>query len=114
MKINADQFARGLVSFADDEVIGMLPTSGKWVAGTMVGIIASKINEIFHDLQTNAIVKMTGIIDEDGMFDVDVIVDHMKQSARRYGCLVVDLPFVGEMKFDENDIESLHRHLERV
>lgn len=113
MKASANQVVNGIINYADHEVIGHLPSTGKWILGTAVGIASTKVNDMVLSLQNNAIAKSMGIIDEEGMFDVDLIVDNMRQSAMKYGRMEIDIPIIGSMRFTETDIDSLRGYIER-
>ena len=113
MKVDSTKLVNGLINFADQEVINNLPTVGKWLVGAGVGITTSKINEIVNALNENSIVKMMGIIDEDGLFDIDLIIDNLKQSANRYGKMNVQVPLVGRLTFSESDVDTLRGYIER-
>lgn len=113
MKLTAEQMLNGLVQYADREVLNNLPTTGKWILGTGIGIAMARANEIVIELKDNSIVKAMGIVDEAGMFDEDLIIQHMKESARRYGKMEIQIPLVGKLTFDETDIDSLKNYFER-
>ena len=113
MKVEAQKLVNGIVNYADNEVINNLPTVGKWLLGTGIGIASTKANEIVDTLNNNAIVKALGIVDEDGLFDIDLIADHMRKSANRYGRMTIDIPMVGRLTFSEADIDSMKNYIER-
>lgn len=93
MKADAQKLVNGLVNYADNEVIKSLPTAGKWLLGAGMGILTSRINEMINDLSGNALVKAAGIIDENGMIDVDLLMDNLKNSANRYGKMTIQIPW---------------------
>lgn len=113
MKVDSTKLINGLVNYTDQEVINNLPTVGKWLVGAGVGITTSKIDGIVNALNENPMAKMMGIIDEDGMFDIDLIIDNLKQSANRYGKMTVQVPLVGRLTFSESDIDTLRGYIER-
>lgn len=113
MKVDPLKLANGIVNYADTEVISNLPTHGKWIVGAGMGILTSRINEMIDDLSGNALVKAAGIIDENGMIDVDLLMSNLKNSANRYGKMTVQIPVVGALTFSEADIDSLRGYIER-
>lgn len=111
MKYSTDVVIKGLINYADNEIMHELPTSIKWVLGTALGIAATKIKEIIDALKENAIIRMLGVIDEDGNIDVDIIIFNLKESAEKYGSVTFDIPFVGRLTFSATDIESLRSYI---
>ena len=113
MKVDSNRLVNGLVNYADSEVINNLPTSGKWLMGTGLGIATTKVNDIVEMLNNNAIAKTMGIVDDEGMFDIDLIADNLKKSANRYGKMSIQIPLIGKLTFSEADVDSLRNYIER-
>lgn len=111
MKYNSEQVIQGLMNYADSEVMGKLPTSGKWIVGTAMGLAANKTDRVIDMLKGNAIVQMLGVMDDDGMIDVDAVMTAMKTSADKYGKFTVDVPIVGKLTFTSADVDSLRNYI---
>jgi len=112
MKVDSNRLINGIIQYAENEVINNLPTTGKWLLGAGVGIAASRLEYIVNALNENALAKAMGIVDDDGMFDVDLMMNNLKRSANRYGKMTVDVPIVGKLTFNESDVDDLHRYIE--
>lgn len=106
-----EQFLNGLVRYCDVDVIPQLPTSGKWIVGAMVIGATKKAENIITQLSSNPIVKSIGIIDENGLIDIDLLADSLRQSADKYGKLSVSLPVVGTMTFSASDIDRAKQYI---
>lgn len=102
-----------MVNYADNEVINNLPTIGKWLMGTGIGITTAKIDDVVKALNHNAMAKKIGIIDDDGLFDLDLIAENLKKSANRYGKMTIQVPLVGQLTFSEEDVDTLCKYIER-
>ena len=111
MRYYASQVLNGLMNYVDSEVMGKLPTSGKWVVGTAVNLMTNKAQNVIDTLSDNEIVKMLGIVDEEGMIDIDELLSAMKTSADRYGVLSVDVPLIGRLSFSSSDVDSLKNYI---
>lgn len=111
MKYSGNQIVNGLVSYADHEIIDKLPTTGKWVVGTAIGLMSERADAVINNLKDNTIVQMLGIVDEDGMIDADTLVNHMKSSADKYGKIYVDVPLIGRLSFSSSDVDSLRNYI---
>lgn len=112
MNYSTEQVIKGLINYADNEVMVKLPMSGKWIMGTVIGVAANKTGNIINGLKSNSIINMLGIIDEDGNIDIDTLITSMKQSADRYGKLTVEIPLVGSMTFSSSDIDRLRSYIQ--
>lgn len=113
MKVSAEQIINGMTQYVDGEVIAKLPTMGKWVLGASIGVATHKINDIVHNLNDNTIVKMMGIVDDDGMYDLDIVADNLKHSAQKYGKMIIEVPLIGKLSFNDSDIDNLKMYIER-
>ena len=57
----------------------------------------------------NSAVRATGIITENGMVDIDTLYNAAMAQLRRQKTLPLDVPLIGRLTFDENDIAELYR-----
>lgn len=113
MKYNSDQVINGIMHYADNEIMPHLPTIGKWIAGTGIGMLSEKIGDIARELEKNSIAIALGMVDENGHWDVDDIAMHMRQSADKYGKAYIEIPIIGKMSFTSSDIDTLKMYIER-
>lgn len=111
MNYSVDQVVKGISNYADNEVMGKLPTSGKWILGTVITLAINNAYNIVDSLQHNPIMQMIGAIDEDGLINVDEIINAMREAADRYGNVVVNVPMLGSMTFSSADVERLRSYI---
>lgn len=107
MLYTKEQVVNGLNNWVDEEIIPRLPTSGKWIIGTAVGLAMSNADAVL----SNGSLKVLGIVNADGLIDADKLCSELKHSADRYGKLTVSFPFIGTMAFGPEDIENARRHI---
>lgn len=112
MNYSTEQVVRGLISYADNEVMAKLPVSGKWIMGTAVGLAANKTSNIIDTLKNNTVVNMLGIMDENGNMDVDALINAMREAADKYGKLTVQVPMIGSLTFSSADIDKLRSYIQ--
>lgn len=105
--VSSEQIIKGLARYADAEVLPHLSTSGKWIAGTAVAMALKNASGAINALQTNEALKMIGALNSDGLFNVDDIAASLRETADRYGKLVIDIPIVGTMTFNGSDVDTL-------
>lgn len=111
MKYSADQVVNGIINYADNEIMAKLPTSGKWIVGTAIGLASNKATHMIDSLKDNMVVKALDVIDDDGMIDVDALISAMRSSADRYGKLTVEVPMIGRLSFTASDVDSLRSYI---
>ena len=101
MTVTIDQAMRGAMRYADNEVIPHLP-GGKGIgAGIMLALIMEGSREKILALRENQAVKMMQIFDDAGNIDLD-------------NKLTVSVPLLGDMRFDQNDVDKLYRYIQEA
>ena len=108
---NNEQIINGFVRYIDNEVIPKLDTKGKWIIGAMSGMIGNKALLYLNQLSSNELLQNINVINENGLFDVDSIGDNLVNSANKYGNLQLNIPAVGVLTFNANDIDTLKRYV---
>ena len=99
--VTIDQAMRGVAQYADKESIPHLPT-GK--DGGKSRILA---------LKDHPAVQMMGIMDEDGNIDLDRLYNAAR--TRVDGKKIPwDIPVIGELKFDVNDVDRLYKYIQEA
>jgi hypothetical protein len=106
-----EQIVNGIMRYADREIIPKLDTAGKWVIGSMIGMTGNKINEVATKLSTNPVAKAIGAVNEDGLYDVDKIVENVQNSANKYGNLSLNVPMLGTMTFTQEDVMKIGKYI---
>lgn len=105
--VNKEQLIKGILTYADKEIIPQLPTAGKWGLGTIILLSQNKVSDIISSMVTNQYIQSIGIIDCDGLIDVDILSNALIQTANRYGRCEITIPFIGSLTFSSKDIEML-------
>lgn len=111
MRYSSDQVVQGIINYADNEIINKLPIASKWILGTGIVLAANKVDKVVDSLRDNSVVKMFGLVDEDGMIEVDELMNAMKESADKYGKISFDVGMIGKMTFTSSDIDELRRYI---
>ena len=105
--VSYSQVVSGISKFMDQEIINKIQGWQRWALGTGAGIFLSKSGEIFTRLKENSIVKMLGLIDENGMIDVDTIYSELRKQADK-GAIVAEIPMLGKITLTKDDVEKLY------
>lgn len=102
------QMENGIARFLDTELLSkMQGTWQKVVAGTATGILIKRSENILSSLKNNEIVKMMGIISEDGMIDIDILREELKKNVPDSG-VQIDLPMIGRITIKKEDVDKLY------
>nr|DAW49114.1 MAG TPA: hypothetical protein [Caudoviricetes sp.] len=112
MTVTIDQAMRGAVRFADNEIIPHLP-GGKGIgAGIMLALIMEGSREKILALREHPAVKLMQIMDEQGNIDLDRLYNAARPKFENK--LSVSVPFIGELKFDQNDVDKLYKCIQEA
>lgn len=108
--VNIEQVKQGFAKYIDAEFTNKMTGINRWLVGGIAGIAILRAENIFNHLKDMPFIKMLDVVDENGMIDIDIIYNAFLEQARR-GEAVIDMPMVGQTKFNEHDIEMLYRYI---
>ena len=112
MTVKIDQAMRGAVRFADNEIIPHLP-GGKGIgAGIALALIMDGGRSRILALREHPAVKLMQIMDEQGNIDLDRLYNAARPKFENK--LSVSVPFIGELKFDQNDVDKLYKYIQEA
>lgn len=112
MTVTIDQAMRGAVRFADNEIIPHLP-GGKGIgAGIALALIIDGGRSRILALREHPAVKLMQIMDEQGNIDLDRLYNAARPKFENK--LSVSVPFIGELKFDQNDVDKLYKYIQEA
>lgn len=107
-----NKIERGIASYLDAELMPQFSGNGieKVIAGTAVSLALRKTGAIIASYKDNNIVKMLGIMDDNGNVDIDTLSDELKKNIPKEG-VKVDVPMLGTMTFHKDDVDKLHDYI---
>ena len=112
MTVTIDQAMRGAVRFADNEIIPHLP-GGKGIgAGIALALIMDGGRSRILALREHPAVKLMQIMDEQGNIDLDRLYNAARPKFENK--LSVSVPLIGELKFDQNDVDKLYKYIQEA
>lgn len=110
--VTIDQAMRGAAKFADNEIIPHLPTGKGIGAGIALALIMDGGKAQLLKLRENPAVQMMGVMDEAGNIDLDRLYNAARP--RFENKLTVSVPLLGDMRFDQNDVDKLYRYIQEA
>ena len=111
--VTIDQAMRGVAQYADNEIIPHLPTGKGIGAGIALALILDGGKNRILALKDHPAVQMMGIMDEDGNIDLDRLYNAAR--TRVDGKKIPwNIPVIGELKFDVNDVDRLYKYIQEA
>lgn len=110
--VTIDQAMRGIMRFADTEIIPHMPTGKGVFAGIVIALIMAGGKEQVLKLRDNPAVQMMQIFDDAGNIDLDKLYNAARP--RFENKLTVSVPLLGDMRFDQNDVDKLYRYIQEA
>ena len=110
--VTMEQIEKGLAAYLDNELMPLLPNSSleKVLAGTAISLGIRSYGKIAASYKDNKIVQTLGIMDSDGLVDIDVLAEEVKKNIPPEG-VVINIPMLGEIKFGKDDVTKLRRYI---
>lgn len=110
--VTIDQAMRGVVRFIDTEILPHLPTGKGIGAGIVIALIMDGGKEKILALREHPAVKLMGIMDEAGNINIDRLYNAARPKFEQK--LPVSIPFIGDLTFDQNDVDKLYRYIKEA
>jgi hypothetical protein len=109
MKYKLETVIDGIAKYIDREIYSGMNDFQELMARVVVGRMIDNTEVIKEALVSNGIIRTFGIIDSEGMVDVDSLARDVKKEIERKGKLVITLPMFGKMTFMPEDVDAIYR-----
>jgi hypothetical protein len=111
--VHKSNFLPGFSKFIDENILShYAPTSAKRILAAGAISLYLKRNEgIIDAITSNSMFSGLGVTHENGMVDLDVIRDVMKQEIQKAGFMRMSFPILGDIDFTTEDVDSLYRFI---
>ena len=107
MKYRFEKVIEGISKYIDKEVYAGMNDVQELVARIFVGRIIDNMEGVKKTLIDNGFIRTFGIIDGEGMVDVDALAKDIRREVERKGKLVVSIPMFGKLTFVPTDIDAI-------
>ena len=101
----------GIAKYINDEIYVGMNDLQELIARMAVGRIIDNGEQIKAALENNGVIRTLGIIDGEGMVDVDSLMKDIKKEIERKGSLVVSIPMFGKLTFKPSDADVLYKYI---
>lgn len=120
MSASKERIVGGVIGYVKDEILPMMHDDRALQIGLSVALNAIKANDALIDrVFDNAMVKALLTEDEDGLYDIDPLLDAIRKSMEQYGELPITLPAIpliaphgATVTLKDSDIEHIRRRIE--
>jgi hypothetical protein len=113
MKVKFESVIDGINRYIDREIYPGLNDLQEFTARLVVGRVNSNAAAIKEFLMNNGFVATFGLIDRDGMVDVDQLLTEVKREIERKGSIKIDVPMIGKLTFKPVDVDVLCDEIKR-
>ena len=100
----------GLISYINNELAGQF-TGGwqSWIIRTLAGLATTKAENIFRTVADSGLIKALGLVDGENI-NIELFMSELKRNAQQ-NTATVNLPIIGAVTFNGNDVDTLHRYI---
>ena len=109
MKYEFEKVIDGMSKYINDEIYAGMNDLQEFAARVMVGRIISNQENVKNSLINNGFIRTFGIIDEEGMVDVDSLATDIKREVGRKEKITLNIPMFGKMTFKPSDVDVLYK-----
>ena len=109
MKYSFEKVINGLLTYIDSEIYGGMNDVQELVARLALARIINNQGSIKTYLMNNGMIRTFGIIDDEGMVDIENLARDLKNEISRKEKLTISIPMFGKMTFKPNDVNVLFK-----
>ena len=108
--IHYSKILNGLAEYIDKELASQFSGSMKgWIIGAVGGIVAARAGQAMATLMEQPVLKAMHIVDGE-MIDEDLLFSSLVAAAQK-GSATANIPVLGPITFNVQDVEALHRYI---
>jgi hypothetical protein len=98
----------GVMDYATNHMMPKMDSKEQFVLGLRLGVVSVRIEALVGSIADSVLMRSLGII-QDGQVDYDALFNAAMAQIKRQGKLVWDVPLIGRLAFDEQDLRDLHQ-----
>jgi hypothetical protein len=111
MKYKFEKVVESAAKWIGEKVYPKMNDVQELVARMFVGRVLESEEKIKETLSSNGMLRTFGLIDNDGMVDVDLLFADIRREMERKGKLVINIPWIGKLTFTPEDVDELHNYI---
>ena len=100
----------GLIAYINNDLAAAFNGSWQsWIIRTLAGLATTKAENIFRSVADSSLIKALGLVDGENI-NIDLFMSELKRNAQQ-STATVNLPIIGAVTFNANDVDTLHRYI---
>lgn len=111
MKYEFEKVIDGLSKYINDEIYAGMNDLQEFAARVMVGRIINNQENVKEMLINNGFIRTFGIVDAEGMVDVESLANDIKREIARKEKITFNVPMFGRMTFKPSDVDMLYQNI---
>ena len=111
MKYEIKKVINGLSKYIDAEVYSGMNDLQEMAARVLIGRLLVNEDNLKETLANNGYLRTFGIIDDEGMVEVDDLVKDIKRELIKKGKVSVSIPMFGKFTFKPSDVDVMYKHI---
>lgn len=111
MKYEFEKVIDGLSKYINDEIYAGMNDLQEFAARVMVGRIINNQENVKEMLINNGFIRTFGIVDAEGMVDVESLANDIKRELSRKEKITFNVPMFGKMTFKPSDVDMLYQNI---
>ena len=111
MKYDVKKVINGLSKYMDAEIYSGMNDLQEMAARVLVGRLLVNEDNLKETLVNNGYLRTFGIIDGEGMVEVDDLVKDIKRELTKKGKVSLSIPMFGKLTFKPSDVDVMYKHI---
>jgi hypothetical protein len=111
MNCSFEKVINGLSRYINSNIYTDMSDLQELIARVAVGRVIERSDDIKNLLIKNGMARTFGIIDSEGMIDIDGLMNDIKKQISHKERLEISIPLLGTFKFVPEDIDVIHRFI---
>jgi hypothetical protein len=104
-----EKVLNGIIKYLNNEIYSGMNDWQEMLARIAVSRMVGNGDNLKHTLMNNAFIKTFAIMDENGIVDVDSLLNDIKNQISQKEKLTISLPMFGKFTFTAADVDKLYR-----
>lgn len=108
MNYEFEKVLNGIAKYINNEIFPGMNQLQEFAARVVVGRILNNEKNIKNMIVNNGFIKTFGIVDEEGMIELESLMHDIKREIARQEKITFDVPMLGKMTFSHADVDALY------
>lgn len=108
MKHEFEKVMFGIAKYIDKEVYPAMNDLQEFAARILIGRILNNQQAVKTALMNNGFIRTFGVIDSEGMIDVDELAKEIKNELSKKEKITFNIPMFGKLTFKPSDVDSMY------